>query len=117
MSLVRRYPLISPFVLTYVFAWILWLPLVVLRDTIAVPSRLDLDHPRASSPIFASDRAYSDSLGQGFSTQAAWPAPDLSCQSPLVSGADTSTCRHRRGHDCLEYLCGRRCHKCRCDTA
>jgi membrane protease YdiL (CAAX protease family) len=34
MSLVRRHPLISFFVLTYALAWILWLPLVVLQDTI-----------------------------------------------------------------------------------
>ncbi len=34
MSLVRRHPLISFFVLTYALAWILWLPLVVLRDAI-----------------------------------------------------------------------------------
>jgi hypothetical protein len=40
MSLVRSHPLISFFVLTYVLAWILWLPLVVLRDTISAP--LDL---------------------------------------------------------------------------
>src|SRR5215218_11228303 len=38
MSLVRRHPLITFFVLTYALAWILWLPLVVLQDTIpAVP--------------------------------------------------------------------------------
>jgi hypothetical protein len=34
MSLVRRHPLITYFVLTYALAWILWLPLVVLQDTI-----------------------------------------------------------------------------------
>src|SRR5919107_192668 len=34
MSLVRRHPLIMFFVLTYALAWILWLPLVVLQDTI-----------------------------------------------------------------------------------
>src|SRR5919112_1556425 len=34
MSLVRRHPLITFFVLTYALAWILWLPLVVLQDTI-----------------------------------------------------------------------------------
>src|SRR5918992_4619816 len=34
MSLVRRHPLITFFVLTYALAWILWIPLVVLRDTI-----------------------------------------------------------------------------------
>jgi len=34
MSLVRRYPLITFFVLTYALAWILWLPLLFLRDTI-----------------------------------------------------------------------------------
>jgi uncharacterized protein len=34
MSLVRRHPLITFFILTYALAWILWLPLVVLQDTI-----------------------------------------------------------------------------------
>ena len=34
MSLVRRHPLITYFVLTHALAWILWLPLVVLQDTI-----------------------------------------------------------------------------------
>src|SRR3712207_7748352 len=34
MSLVRRHPLITFFVLTYALAWILWLPLVDLQDTI-----------------------------------------------------------------------------------
>src|SRR5215217_171460 len=34
MSLVRRHPLITFFVLTYALAWILWLPLVVHQDTI-----------------------------------------------------------------------------------
>jgi membrane protease YdiL (CAAX protease family) len=34
MLLVRRHPLITFFVLTYALAWILWLPLVVLRDAI-----------------------------------------------------------------------------------
>jgi uncharacterized protein len=34
MSLVRRHPLIAFFVLTYALAWILWLPLVFLQDTI-----------------------------------------------------------------------------------
>ena len=34
MSLVRRHPLIMFFILTYALAWILWLPLVVLQDTI-----------------------------------------------------------------------------------
>ena len=40
MSLVRRHPLITFFVLTYALAWILWLPLVVLQDTI--PAAPDL---------------------------------------------------------------------------
>ena len=61
MALLRRHPLISFFVLTYALAWILWLPLVVLRDTIpatlglvlailgsAVP--VSLDPSRPSSP-------------------------------------------------------------------
>src|SRR5919112_183469 len=43
MSLVRRHPLITFFVLTYVLAWILWLPLVVLQDTIPAPLGLVLD--------------------------------------------------------------------------
>src|SRR5918993_570056 len=34
MSLVRRHPLMTFFILTYALAWILWLPLVVLQDTI-----------------------------------------------------------------------------------
>src|ERR687898_544687 len=34
MSLVRRHPLITFFILTYAIAWILWLPLIVLQDTI-----------------------------------------------------------------------------------
>jgi len=42
MSLIRRHPLISFFVLTYVLAWILWLPLVVLRDTIPATQGLVL---------------------------------------------------------------------------
>ena len=33
-SVVKQHPLITFFVLTYALAWILWLPLVVLRDTI-----------------------------------------------------------------------------------
>lgn len=40
MSLVRRHPLMTFFILTYALAWILWLPLVVLKDTIPAP--LDL---------------------------------------------------------------------------
>ena len=40
MALLRRHPLISFFVLTYALAWILWLPLVVLRD--AIPATLGL---------------------------------------------------------------------------
>jgi len=61
MALLRRHPLISFFVLTYALAWILWLPLVVLQDTIpatlglvlailgsAVP--VSLDPSRPSSP-------------------------------------------------------------------
>jgi len=61
MALLRRHPLISFFVLTYALAWILWLPLVVLQDTIpatlglvlailgsAVP--VGLDPSRPSSP-------------------------------------------------------------------
>jgi len=42
MSLIRRHPLISFFVLTYELAWILWLPLVVLRDTIPATQGLVL---------------------------------------------------------------------------
>jgi uncharacterized protein len=42
MALLRRHPLISFFVLTYVLAWILWLPLVVLRDTIPATQGLIL---------------------------------------------------------------------------
>src|SRR5918993_4668493 len=42
MSLVRRHPLITFFVLTYALAWILWLPLVVLQDTIAAAPGLVL---------------------------------------------------------------------------
>jgi uncharacterized protein len=39
LSLVRRQPLIAFFVLTYALSWVLWLPLVFLRDTIpAAPS-------------------------------------------------------------------------------
>jgi len=61
MALLRRHPLISFFVLTYALAWIPWLPLVVLQDTIpatlglvlailgsAVP--VSLDPSRPSSP-------------------------------------------------------------------
>jgi membrane protease YdiL (CAAX protease family) len=40
MALLRRHPLISFFVLTYALAWILWLPLIVFRDTI--PASLGL---------------------------------------------------------------------------
>ena len=42
MSAVRRHPLITFFVLTYLLAWILWLPLVILRDTIPAPQGLIL---------------------------------------------------------------------------
>jgi membrane protease YdiL (CAAX protease family) len=42
MSLVRRHPLITFFVLTYALAWILWIPLVVLRDTIPATQGLVL---------------------------------------------------------------------------
>jgi hypothetical protein len=34
MSLVKRHSLITFFFLTYALTWILWLPLVFLRDTI-----------------------------------------------------------------------------------
>ena len=36
-SLVRRHPLISFFVLSYAVSWLLWTPLVILRDTIPGP--------------------------------------------------------------------------------
>jgi uncharacterized protein len=36
-SLVRRHPLISFYVLTYAIAWMLWAPLVILRDSIPGP--------------------------------------------------------------------------------
>jgi membrane protease YdiL (CAAX protease family) len=42
MSLVKRHPLITFFVLTYALAWILWLPLVILRDTIPATQSLVL---------------------------------------------------------------------------
>jgi membrane protease YdiL (CAAX protease family) len=42
MSLVRRHPLITFFVLTYALAWFLWLPLVVLQDTIPAAAGLVL---------------------------------------------------------------------------
>src|SRR5215210_4268105 len=42
MSSIRRHPLITFFVLTYTFSWILWLPLVVLRDTIPATQGLVL---------------------------------------------------------------------------
>src|SRR3712207_2464285 len=42
MSLVRRHPLITFFVLTYALAWILWLPLIILRDTIPASQGLFL---------------------------------------------------------------------------
>jgi membrane protease YdiL (CAAX protease family) len=42
VSAVRRHPLITFFVLTYLLAWILWLPLVILRDTIPAPQGLVL---------------------------------------------------------------------------
>jgi len=42
VSAVRRHPLITFFVLTYLLAWILWLPLVILRDTIPAPQGLIL---------------------------------------------------------------------------
>jgi len=42
MSLVRRHPLITFFVLTYALAWILWLPLIILRDTIPASQGLVL---------------------------------------------------------------------------
>ncbi len=42
VAAVRRHPLITFFVLTYLLAWILWLPLVILRDTIPAPQGLIL---------------------------------------------------------------------------
>ena len=42
MPLVRRHPLIAFFVLTYALAWILWLPLIILRDTIPASQGLVL---------------------------------------------------------------------------
>jgi uncharacterized protein len=42
VSAVRRHPLITFFFLTYLLAWILWLPLVILRDTIPAPQGLIL---------------------------------------------------------------------------
>src|SRR4029450_6039874 len=33
-SLVRRHPLISFYVLTYAITWLIWAPLVILRDSI-----------------------------------------------------------------------------------
>jgi len=36
-SLVRRHPMISFYVLTYAIAWMLWAPLVILRDSIPGP--------------------------------------------------------------------------------
>src|SRR5215210_3238897 len=41
-SVVKRHPLIMFFVLTYALAWILWLPLVVLRDAIPATQGLVL---------------------------------------------------------------------------
>jgi hypothetical protein len=42
MSLVKRHPLITFFVLTYALSWIFWLPLVFLRDTIPATQGLVL---------------------------------------------------------------------------
>jgi uncharacterized protein len=42
MWLVKRHPLNSFFVIAYALAWILWLPLVVLRDTISSTQGLAL---------------------------------------------------------------------------
>ena len=42
MSLVRRHPLITFFVLTYALSWILESPLVFLRDTIPTTQGLVL---------------------------------------------------------------------------
>jgi membrane protease YdiL (CAAX protease family) len=42
MSLVKRHPLITFFVLTYALSWIFWLPLVSLRDTIPATQGLVL---------------------------------------------------------------------------
>jgi membrane protease YdiL (CAAX protease family) len=41
-SVVKRHPLVTFFVLTYALAWILWLPLVVLRDAIPATQGLVL---------------------------------------------------------------------------
>ncbi len=41
-SVVKRHPIITFFVLTYALAWILWLPLVVLRDAIPATQGLVL---------------------------------------------------------------------------
>ena len=41
-SLVRRHPLISFYVLTYAISWLIWAPLVILRDSIPGPVGLVL---------------------------------------------------------------------------
>jgi hypothetical protein len=45
MSLVRRHPLISFFVLSYALAWIIESTLVFLRDTITAGDPPSLFHP------------------------------------------------------------------------
>jgi hypothetical protein len=86
MSLVRRHPLITFFVLTYALAWILWLPLVVLQDTIPAAPGLVLVLLGSNVPsllaIVLTPR----------------PAPDLARRSPLVPSGSARTCRPRRGH-------------------
>src|SRR5829696_717251 len=72
-------------------------------------SRLGLGHPRVQRPFCDGDRAYGYGLWQGSTTQAAWPAPDLARQSPLVPGGSARTCRPRREHGWLEYPHGRPC--------
>src|SRR5829696_9581515 len=70
-------------------------------------SRLGLGHPRVQRPFCDGDRAYGYGLWQGSTTQAAWQAPDLARQSPLVPGGSARTCRPRWGRGWLEYPPGR----------
>jgi hypothetical protein len=109
MSLVRRHLLITFFALTYALSWILWIPLVFLRDTITTTQGLVLVILSANVPSLLAIVLTAIVFGKGSSTQAASSAPDLARRSPLVSGGSARTCRPRRRHGWLEHLSGRPC--------
>jgi hypothetical protein len=65
VSAVRRHPLITFFVLTYLLSWILWLPLVILRDTIPAPQGLILTILGSAVPSLLAIVLTASVLGRG----------------------------------------------------